>query len=234
MYFFRSTRTLIAALTVLIPAAGRTLRQDERPNSAADLAQKIQTEKTVLEYDENYGYLRSLLRQLQVPISSQTLVFSKSSFQLSQISPEAPRAIYFNDDVYIGWVNHGQFIEIAEVDPQAGPVFYKLEQVYEPYPVIERETENCLVCHDTFQASSPVPRLLMLSVLPNRDGNALKAAALITNDQSPMRERWGGWYVTGTHGKQLHLGNTLVRTKAEDIDDMRKFIGQMDLTSGAN
>jgi hypothetical protein len=234
MYFFRPAAISIAALIALIPTASRTLQQAEHARSAADLAQQIQADKIVLKYDDNYGYLSSLLSQLQVPVSSQTLVFSKSSFQLSQISPETPRAIYFNDDVYIGWVNHGQFIEIAEVDAQTGPVFYKLGQEYDPYPVIQHETEECLVCHDTFQTNTPVPRLLMLSVLPNPDGNALKAAALITNDQSPLRERWGGWYVTGTHGKQQHLGNKLIRARAEDIDDMRKFIAKLDLTAGGN
>src|SRR5215831_9547205 len=230
MYLLRSTAVMaIVGLTVLIPTSGRTLQRSERPSTAAELAQRVQTDKAVLKYDENYGHLSSLLRQLQVPISSQTLVFSKSSFQLSQISPESPRTIYFNDDVYVGWVNHGQFIEIAVVDPETGPVFYKLAQEYDPSPIIQRETEECLVCHDTFQANSPVPRLLMLSVLPNRDGNALKAAALITNDQSPLRERWGGWYVTGMHGQQRHLGNTLVRARADDIDDIRKFIARMDL-----
>jgi hypothetical protein len=74
----------------------------------------------------------------------------------------------------------------------------------------------------------------MLSVLPNPDGNALKAAALITNDKSPLRERWGGWYVTGTHGSQRHLGNTIVRARADDIDDMKKFIPRLDLNGGAN
>jgi hypothetical protein len=219
---------------VLIPAAGRTMRQDEFVTSAADLAEKVQADKIALNYDEQNGYLRSVLKHLNVPISSQTLVFSKSSFQLTQIAPDAPRAIYFNDDVYVGWVNHGQFIEIAEVDPKTGPVFYTIDQEYDPYPVIKRQTEDCLICHDTFQTTTPVPRLLMLSVLPNRDGNALKAAALITNDQSPLRERWGGWYVTGTHGKQQHLGNTLVRATADDVDDMKKFIARMDLSSGAN
>src|SRR5204863_8524363 len=151
-----------------------------------------------------------------------------------EVSAEARRAVYFNDDIYVGWVNHGQVIEIAEIDPQSGPIFYKLNQEYDPYPVIQRDDSECLVCHDTFQTNTPVPRLLMLSVLPNSDGNALKAAALITNDQSPLRERWGGWYVTGTHGKQQHLGNTLVRARAEDVDDIKKFIGRMDLSSGAN
>src|SRR5207302_11150309 len=74
----------------------------------------------------------------------------------------------------------------------------------------------------------------MLSVLPNPDGNALKAAALITNDESPLRQRWGGWYVTGTHGKQQHLGNTIVRATADDIGDMKKFVAGMDLRGGAN
>jgi hypothetical protein len=233
MRFFRSARILLCTLTVLIPAAGRTLREEPQ-SSAANLVEQIQTGKIVLNYDDKQGYLRSLLKILNVPVSSQTLVFSKSSFQLSQIGPEAPRAIYFNDDVYVGWVNHGQFIEIAEVDPQTGPVFYKLMQEYDPYPVVQRETEECLVCHDTFQTNTPVPRLLMLSVLPNPEGNALKAAALITNDQSPLRERWGGWYVTGTHGMQRHLGNTLVRARADDVDDMKKFIARMDLSAGAN
>src|SRR5215510_4641199 len=205
MYFFRSTRVLIAALTVLIPAAPRTVRPEEHVDSVTDLVQKIEADKIVLNYDESNGYLRSLLKQLHVPISSQVLVFSKSSFQLSQIGPEAPRAIYFNDDVYVGWVNHGQFIEVAAVDPESGPVFYKLNQEYDPYPMLQRETEECLVCHDTFQTNSPVPRLLMLSVLANPAWNALKAAALITNDQSPLRERWGGLYVTGQHQKQRQL-----------------------------
>jgi hypothetical protein len=25
-----------------------------------------------------------------------------------------------------------------------------------------------------------------------------------------MKERWGGWYVTGTHGNSLHAGNTVL------------------------
>ena len=234
MHFFRYTRILICGMTVLIPAAGRTLPQGGTASSVAELAQRVGAGNTALNHDENHGYLRALLKQLDIPISSQVLVFSKSSFQLSQIAPEVPRAIYFNDDIYVGWVNHGQFIEIAEVDPAVGSVFYTLNQEYDPHPVFQRETDQCLVCHDTFQTSTPVPRLLILSVLPNRAGNALKAAALITNDQSPMRERWGGWYVTGRHGKQQHLGNTIVGARADDVDEIRSFIARMDLSSGAN
>src|SRR5438128_367984 len=217
-----SKRIIVVTLSLLVPIVGLALRQNQPPQSLP------------LEYTENWGYLPSLLKQLNVPISSQTLVFSKSSFQLSQIGPEVPRAIYFNDDVYVGWVNHGQYIEVASVDPKNGPVFYLLEQEPNPTPKLEPQKEECLICHDTFQTNTPVPRLLMLSVLPNSAGNALKAAALITNDQSPLRERWGGWYVTGTHGMQRHLGNTLVRARADDVDDMKKFIARMDLSVGAN
>ncbi len=227
MHLRVSKPILIAALVPLIPVLALALRQDRR---ASDMSGELK-----LEYTEKWGYLPSLLKHYNIPISSQTLVFSKSSFQLTQIAPDAPRAIYFNDDVYVGWVNHGQYIEVATVDPQTGPVFYTLGQEDDHhYAVLEPQKEQCLVCHDTFQTNTPVPRLLMLSVLPNPDGNALKAAALITNDQSPFRERWGGWYVTGTHGKQQHLGNTIVRARADDIDDMKKFIARMDLSAGAN
>jgi hypothetical protein len=234
MHFFRSRRVWIVVFGVLIPGVGLSLRQAPVEDPVANLAEKIKKDEIVLNYDEAHGYLRSILKELNVPVSSQSLVFSKSSFQLTQISPEAPRAIYFNDDLYVGWVNHGQYIEIASVDPKTGPTFYTVDQEYDPYPILERQTDLCLICHDTFQTNTPVPRLLMLSVLPNPDGNALKAAALITNDKSPLRERWGGWYVTGTHGSQRHLGNTIVRTRAEDIDDMKKFISRLDLSAGAN
>ena len=227
MHFQVSNRVLVAVLCVVTPVFARALRQDQ---ASAKVLGGLK-----LEYTEKWGYLPSLLKYYNIPISSQGLVFSKSSFQLMQIAPDAPRAIYFNDDVYVGWVNHGQYIEVATVDPQTGPVFYTLGQEDDHhYPVLEPQKEQCLVCHDTFQTNTPVPRLLMLSVLPNPDGNALKAAALITNDQSPFRERWGGWYVTGTHGKQQHLGNTIVRARADDIDDMKMFIARMDLSAGAN
>src|SRR5947199_10727927 len=106
MHFFRYTRILVCALTVLLPAAAHAVyEQEETSSSPAELAQKIQADKTVLKYDEDHGYLRSLLKQPQIPVSSQCLVFSKSSFQLSQMSPQTPRAIYFTDDVYVGGVN---------------------------------------------------------------------------------------------------------------------------------
>ena len=38
---------------------------------------------------------------------------------------------------------------------------------------------------------------------------------------SPIEKRWGGWYVTGTHGDQKHLGNLVVSStrQSEPIDN---------------
>ena len=237
----RLLRLSLMALALLIPATGVALLQVRNSKTAAipaepvaDLQQKIDAGQVKLEFEPNQGYLRSLLKNLKIPISSQTLVFSKSSFDLGLISPSNPRALYFNDDSYVGWVPPSPIIEIASVDPKAGAVFYTLSQEKTSRPKFERKTEECLVCHDTFQAATQVPRLLMLSVLPNPAGNAIKAAALITNDESPLRERWGGWYVTGTHGSQRHLGNTIVKAAESDIDNIKNYVAKMDLSTGAN
>jgi hypothetical protein len=34
---------------------------------------------------------------------------------------------------------------------------------------------------------------------------------VVTDHRTPFEERWGGWYVTGTHGAQQHRGNALGR-----------------------
>jgi len=95
-------------LTLLVPTAARSRPQVGAASSVSDLVQKIQEDKVALAYDESHGYLRSLLKTLDIPVSSQTLVFSKSSLQLSQIAPEAPRAVYFNDDVYMSIDDSGR------------------------------------------------------------------------------------------------------------------------------
>src|SRR5262249_11925511 len=63
------------------------------------LQQRLRSGDARLDYDPDYGYLPAILRNLQAPISSQVLVFSKTSFQAARISPHMPRALYFNDRV---------------------------------------------------------------------------------------------------------------------------------------
>ena len=56
------------------------------------------------------------------------LVFSKTSLQRDRISPRTPRAVYFNDDLYVGFCRLGEVLEVAVADPQLGTVFYTLDQ----------------------------------------------------------------------------------------------------------
>jgi hypothetical protein len=135
------------------------------------------------------------------------LVFSKTSFQRDRISPASPRAIYFNDDTYIGWVQLGEVIEVSAVDPQKGAIFYVLPQQPSESPKFRRMTHDCLQCHDS-SLSLGVPGHIVRSVHPDANGQPiLSAGTFATNQNSPLSERWGGWYVTGTHGQQAHMGN---------------------------
>jgi hypothetical protein len=207
---------------------------DALPEAIADLQRRIDSGKSKLDYEESQGYLRSLLRTLDIPVSSQSLVFSKSSAQLFLISPETPRALYFNDDVYIGYVQGAPHLEVASVDPVTGPVFYTLDQVKADKPKFTLQPTDCLACHDTFESEKPVPRLLMLSVLSDPTGVALNRSSIVTNDKSPFLERWGGWYVTGNPGNQRHMGNHFVREPAESLGTIRDYSKRADLTSGSN
>ena len=36
------------------------------------------------------------------------------------------------------------------------------------------------------------------------------ARTFVTDHSSPFSERWGGYYVTGTHGSMRHMGNTVI------------------------
>src|SRR5262245_16608106 len=94
----------------------------------ARLQKKIDAGEATLAFDEQRGYLSSLLAALEIPVSSQGLVFSRTSLQVDRIAPWSPRAIYFNDEVYVGWVQGGPIMEIASVDPKLGAVFYTIAQ----------------------------------------------------------------------------------------------------------
>lgn len=188
------------------PAIG--YRAAGRNDAIARLQQRINSGAVKLEYSEVHGYLPSVLKLLNVPVSSQALVFSKTSFQLHRISPTNPRALYFNDDVYVGWVRGGDVVELAAVDPQFGGVFYFLDQTKTSQPRFIRNDE-CLQCHASPNTKG-VPGFIVRSVFPDLRGYPLAPlGSHVTSHSSPLAERWGGWYVTGTHGKERHLGNLL-------------------------
>lgn len=176
-------------------------------NRVAALQQALDEGAVTLERDDEQGYLRSVLQQLQVPVNSQMLVFSKTSFQQRRITSRRPRALYFSDDVYIGWVQRGDVIEVSAVDSHLGGVFYTLSQEESESPQFVRDRGQCLTCHASSRTAG-VPGHLVRSVYADRSGQPFFGSGTFTTDQSsPFEERWGGWYVSGTHGRQRHMGN---------------------------
>jgi hypothetical protein len=188
--------------------------QSEATDVVAQLQKRLEKGHLLQRNAEN-GYLRAVLRELDVPVSSQVLVFSKTSFQTSRISPLTPRALYFNDDVYIGWVQDGSVLEISAVDPQLGATFYTLNQDRFASQKFVRQNFECLSCHSS-GLTGGVPGHTVRSVFTTRDGQPFfSAGSYVTTDESPMSERYGGWYVTGSNGQQYHLGNLLLKNEAE-------------------
>jgi hypothetical protein len=191
---------------------GEPIRYSTAPthNVVTRLEERLSSGKSKLVYEPHFGYLRSLLSEFNVPESSQMLVFSKTSLQRQRIRPRTPRAIYFNDEVYIGFCQNGEVMEISAVDPQLGTVFYTLRQAPAEKPRLVRQGETCLLCHGSSQ-NQGVPGHLVRSVFADSQGYPVLASGTYRIDQtSPLKHRWGGWYVTGTHGKQTHLGNLIV------------------------
>jgi hypothetical protein len=64
------------------------------------------------------------------------------------------------------------------------------------------------------------PGYIIRSVFPGKSGEpVLSAGSFRTSYQSPLAERWGGWYVTGTHGHQRHMGNAIIHgSEPEGLD----------------
>jgi hypothetical protein len=183
-----------------------------------ELQRRLDRGEAVLESDASpTGYLRSLLDALRVPVESQVLVFSKTSFQASRIGPASPRAIYFNDTVSVGWVRGGPVLELVAQDPRQGAIFYTLEQDAEGAPRFERN-DTCVMCHAS-DATHNVPGMFVGSVYPGLDGTTMYGPAYTTDHRSPFELRWGGWFVTGTHRATRHMGNA-VATMPTDLAAM--------------
>ena len=186
-------------------------------NRVEELKAAIESGQRTLQKTPEFGYLPDLLKALEVPVESQTLVFSKTSLQMRRISPRTPRAIYFNDDVYVGFCQSGDVLEISAVDPKLGTVFYSVDQHSPDQPAIQRQTESCLVCHSSSRMEG-VPGHIIRSLYVDAGGQPLLSAGSRTVDHTtPVKDRWGGWYVTGTHGAQKHLGNLVIRGR--DVEE---------------
>ncbi|MDB6064088.1 MAG: hypothetical protein JWR26_296 [Pedosphaera sp.] len=214
--------------SVLGPSEERIIQYEAATNlqdPVAMLQRLLASGKARLDFDPARGYLPSLLKALDVRQSSQALVFSRSSSQADQTSPHSPRAVYFSDQVSLGWVPKGTNIDLIAIDPRVGPVFYTLPQQPARVPRFERRTD-CMGCH-LGPRTSFVPGLVVRSFYTAADGTLVaNVANFVNGHNSPLAERWGGWYVTGTHPHELHLGNLFVSDSAQ--------IDRLDLSRGAN
>lgn len=227
-----STRRLLAATVWLLAGTGSAWGQVEdydRPpirygtasedNAVSRLNARLESGSVRLVSEESTGFLRALLKELDVPESSQMLVYSKTSFQRQRITPSSPRALYFKDEVYVGYCRGGDVLEVSAVDPTLGAVFYTLEQERNEPPRLTRQGDNCLLCHGS-SSNQGIPAHLVRSLFVGPDGQPiLSAGSYRTDHTSPLAKRWGGWYVTGTHGDMPHLGNLVIRGRERPDPD---------------
>lgn len=206
-------------------------RASTADNCVSRLQQQLDTGEQSLSYSGEQGYLKSLLTALNVPVESQALVFSKTSLQQRRISPRTPRAIYFNNDVYVGYCQSGDVLELSAVDAELGTVFYSLDQEESGKPQLTRRNDNCMVCHSSSRTGG-IPGHVVRSLFTDSSGQPIFSAGSRSVDHTtPIKDRWGGWYVTGSHGKETHFGNLIVKTKrvVEPVDNTQG-LNVMDLS----
>jgi hypothetical protein len=193
-------------------------RTRELADPVALLEKQIEQGKAKLVYEKDHGYLKSVLDLLKVPANSQTLVFSKTSFQYPKISPDHPRALYYNDDVYVGSVHDGKAIEIVSFDPMQGAIFYLLDEKQVDKPIFQRAELDCTQCHIA-PATRGIPGVFLRSVSPTPAGGlAPRTASFVTDQKSAWKDRWGGWYVTGSLGG-ASMANAVVVPAATPASD---------------
>jgi len=175
----------------------------------AELQEKAQKGEVKLDTTNDKAFLTSLLQALNIPVSSQIMVFSASSLQSEIINPRNPRALYFNEDTYIGWVPGG-LVEIIAADPEMGPMFYVFDRLRPggPVPNVTRSTK-CMNCH-AGNATRRLPGLIAESLLVSRAGSSLETYRRdVQGHQIPLEDRFGGWHLTGQHNIANNRANVM-------------------------
>lgn len=202
----------------------RGVAADSSRDPMARLHTEILAGRRTLVWDSARGYLPSLLHELDIPVSSQVFVFSRTSLQTDRIAPWTPRAIYFNDDVYVGFVQESPILEIAAVNPTSGGVFYTLTQTPRDKATANRESMTCLMCHQSRGATGGVPGFMVLSTLADRMGYPMTGVHEgSTTDATPHKQRYGGWYVTGQVGDNGHAANRYADKLNHEVADKASY-----------
>jgi hypothetical protein len=197
------------------------LAQASAGDPVSRFEKRLERGEATLEFSPGGGgYLPNILKEFGINVDSQVLVFSKTSLQQDHISPKNPRAIYFNDSVSVGTVPGGKLLELASLDPVRGIVFHILDVQESAAPRLKSKVEECTVCHNA--VSTFGPGLMVATVYPAPDGSPIylgaKSLFNTTDHRTPFEDRWGGWYVTGTHGSQHHMGNAVAVDASHPLD----------------
>jgi hypothetical protein len=228
----RPCPSVVFLLTVLWLLASRATAEETRPGiynplhqyetravddrfsrflSAWDAGQKPE-----IDTSGDLAFLRSLLKELDVPVSSQMLVFTATSLQKGLISARNPRALYFNDDTYVGFVPRGR-IEVISLDPELGSIFYIFDRLQPGRRPQVRRSSECMNCHAPRHMEN-IPGLVIESVIPGLTGGGERA---FRREQSghgvPIGDRFGGWHLTGAGEAMPHnwSNQLLVRKNGE-------------------
>ena len=234
--------TALARHSVLAAAAQRTGVFDQSmnhpaikystsdSNTAVDaLNRKLADGSATLEFDGKTGYLKSVLDLLKIPVESQVLVYTQTSQQSSHITMTNPRAIYFNDEVSVGYIRGAGLLEIVAQDAALGSIFYVVHQDAGAAKRFGRESQ-CLRCHLSWDTLG-VPGLSVLSTMPRKSERDY-ANGFFVDHYRQIQERWGGWYVTGKRVPARHMGNLpLITAKIDELPPARASLeGQFDLS----
>lgn len=183
----------------------------------------LATDKSVQNSGDDLAFLEAVLKKLEIEVSSQTLVFSKTSVQKSLISAQNPRALYFSNNAYVGYVPGG-IIEIIVHDPDLGLVFYTAKKRQVGAGIVVERERSCLNCHVSARTQD-VPGLFARSLATDADGNPdLKQHSYEVSDETPVENRWGGWYVTGNWQGTSHLGNAVLQRNLTKLADLSKTL----------
>jgi hypothetical protein len=194
--------------TTYVPYEHKAIQYFETPvdDTVRALDDRIDQGKDKLDFEPGgLSYLSSLLKHLGINVDSQVLVFSPDSFQATLISPQRPRAVYFNDEMAVGFVPHGEVMEVSALDPKQGVIFYTLNMARASKPSFARR-EVCLQCHQGGQTLG-VPGLVVSSqYIPAGVPAEHVRGGFVTDDRTAIEDRWGGWYISGSLPNQKHRG----------------------------
>lgn len=208
-------------------------------NDAVSMLDKRLTAKTkTLKYEQPHGYLKDVLKQLNVPVESQLLVYSKTARSPNLVKPQSPRAIYFNDEVSVAWIPEAKELEFTALDASKGVNFYTLSQVVSETPKSAAtevlgdtatrflRRDRCLACH-AGRSSLQVPGLLVRAFQTDAAGKPLFGFSQVTHLKK-IADRFGGWFVSGSPQGLFHRGNLINRTDNDRAKSQPGFRASVD------